>query len=87
MNHQRIALGLAALFLGIVVPVFHHVALHFPLGSQPTPNVISRIESVFYTLPWIEWGYLALMSMAGVVLLFSGIAGSPSNREQESPDL
>lgn len=84
MNEKRIAIGLAAWFLGIIVPVYHHVALHAPLAGQPTSNIATRITSVFDYLPWIDWVYLALMCAVGAVLVLSGFFAS-NDRHPERP--
>ena len=73
MNEKRIAIGLAAWFLGIIVPVYHHVGLHAALVNDQTNNIVTRMNSVFEYLPWIDWVYLALMFGVGAVLVISGL--------------
>lgn len=77
MNDRRIALGLAAWFLGIIVPVYHHVALHAAIAHEPTNNIITRIQNVFEFLPWVDWAYLTLMAATGALLVASGILNRP----------
>ncbi|MCC6580385.1 MAG: hypothetical protein IT440_08070 [Phycisphaeraceae bacterium] len=80
MNHQRIGLGLASLFLGIVVPVCHHIAIHAAIAGEQTNNIVTRMQSIFRFLPWIDWGYLVVMTIVGVILVASGmLAHSTSN--------
>ena len=77
MNHPRIGLGLAACFLGIIVPVLHHIALHAAIAERQTNNIVTRMQSVFEFLPWIDWLYLGIMLLAGVILIVSGIIARP----------
>jgi hypothetical protein len=82
VNHTRIAIGLAAWFLGIIVPVYHHVALHAVVTSQSTSNIITRMQSVFRHLPWIDWVYLGAMTLVGLILVISGLkAQSATNNK------
>jgi hypothetical protein len=74
MNTNRIAWGMLAWFLGIIVPVMHHVLLHWPLASQHTSNVVTRSQLLFESLPWIDWVYLAAMASVGLMLVVSGIS-------------
>jgi hypothetical protein len=73
MNTKRISLGILAWFLGIIVPVMHHTLLHWPLAGLQTNNIITRSKSLFKSLPWIDWIYLAAMAIVGVMLIISGI--------------
>jgi len=73
MNCTRIGLGIAAWFLGILIPVMHHLLVHWPLADQQTNNIITRSQHVFKFLPWIDWVYLASMAIVGAVLIVSGI--------------
>lgn len=72
MNTTRVGVGIAAWFLGILVPVMHHVMLHWPVATQPTNNVVRRSQAVFECLPWIDWVYLAAMAIVGLKLVVSG---------------
>ena len=74
MNNTRVGLGLAAWTLGILVPVMHHVLLHWPIAQHPTPNVVTRIEGVFRSLPWIDWAFLIAMAVVGAMLIVSGMS-------------
>ena len=76
MNITRIALGMIAWFLGIIVPVMHHVLLHWPLAAHEdlVSITILRSKALFGSLPWIEWGYLAAMAVVGLILIVSGIS-------------
>jgi hypothetical protein len=76
MNSTRIGLGIAAWFLGILVPVMHHILLHWPLAAQSTNNIISRSQYLFRFLPWIDWVYLAAMAVVGLILVVSGMKSS-----------
>jgi len=80
LNDKRIGIGLAAWFLGIIVPVYHYVGLHAALANEQTNNIITRIRDVFEWLPWIDWVYLALMTIAGSVLVVSGMLNRPVGR-------
>ena len=73
MNTTRIAWGIVAWFLGILVPVMHHVLLHWPLAVQQTNNIVTRSQSLFRFLPCIDWVYLAAMAVIGLILVVSGI--------------
>lgn len=73
MNPKLISLGITAWFLGIIVPVMHHVLLHWPLAAQRSSNDISRMQSIFRHLPWIDWIYLAAMAIFGTLILLSGL--------------
>jgi hypothetical protein len=77
LNNTRIGLGMAAWFLGIIVPVYHHVGLHAALVNQSTNNIVERIHWVFDSLPWIDWVYLALMFALGGILILSGFVSRP----------
>ena len=73
MNYPQMGLGIAAWFLGILIPVMHHVLLHWPLASQQTNNIITRSRHLFGALPWIDWIYLTAMRAVGAVLIVSGM--------------
>jgi hypothetical protein len=73
MKTTRIGWGIIAWFLGILVPVIHHVLLHWPLAGRPTDNIVTRSQWVFSSLPWIDWVYLAAMAIVGLILIVSGI--------------
>lgn len=77
MNHPRIALGLAAWFLGMLIPVAHHALLHLgsSLGNHPTSNVVLRSQSLWKHLPVVDWIYLAAMAVVGAILLMTGMKG------------
>ena len=78
MDLKRIALGVAAWFLGIIVPVSHHIMVVNAVMKQPkqSPNLVHRL---FETLPWIDYVYLLAMGIVGVVLIVSGVKGSIFN--------
>lgn len=59
MNHQRIALGLAAWFLGIIVPVGHHVAACL-VASITRQSALNHFDQYRFwaVLHWVEWVYL-----------------------------
>ena len=82
MNEKRLALGIAALFLGIIVPVYHHVALHAALAHERTNNIVTRMRTVFESLPWIDWVYLGLMWAVGLTLIASGFGLLPKRPVQ-----
>ena len=73
MDCARIRLGIAAWFLGAVVPVAHHVLLHWPLAGQQTDNIVTRAEHLFKSLPWIVHAYFIAMAVVGAVLVVSGM--------------
>ena len=73
MNILRIGVGLVAWFLGILIPVLHHCLLHFAIGHGPTSNIITRSQSLFEHLPWVDWVYLLAMAVVGAILIVSGI--------------
>ena len=77
MNERRIGLGIAAWFLGIIVPIYHHIGLHAAIAHESTNNIVTRMESVFRFLPWIDWLYLALMFALGTILIVSGLVTRP----------
>jgi hypothetical protein len=76
MNDKRVGLGILTWFLAITVPTYHHIALVAATGPHPTNN---DIESVFNSLPWIDWVYLVAMTITGSVLVVSGMLGKPSS--------
>ena len=78
MNEKRIAIGIVACFLGIIVPVHHHIALHAAIAHERTNNNITRMQSVWDFLPWTDWAYCALMWIVGIALLLSGFGLLPS---------
>jgi hypothetical protein len=80
MGIKKIAVGIAAWFLGIIVPVMHHVLLHWPLAAQRTSNTITRSQSVFRDLPWIDWAYLIAMGLVGLALINSGFKSCETDR-------
>jgi hypothetical protein len=80
VNHQRIALGLLASFLGIIVPVYHHVSLHGAIAHERSSNDISRMTSVWDYLPWVDWAYLAFMWLVGAVLIVPELVRGMLNR-------
>ncbi len=77
MNHSRIGLGLAACFLGIIVPVLHHIALHAAVAERPTNNIVTRMTNLFEYLPWVDWLYLVIMFLVGLALIISGMMSRP----------
>ena len=79
MNMKRISLGILAWFLGIIVPVMHHTLLHWPLAVHPTSNIVTRSKSLFQSLPWIDWVYLAAMAIVGAVLIIFGIKSNAND--------
>lgn len=93
MNDKRIAIGLAAWFLGVIVPVGHHVALHAAIAHERTNNDITRMRSVWNVLPWVDWAYLSLMVLVGAILVYSGLTAGrtpkpkPQHRGFEVIDL
>lgn len=83
MNNRRIFIGLIAWFLGIIVPVYHHVALHAAIASQPSSNDIERMRWVWEFIPAIDWIYLAMMWLVGFILVISGLLAGRKRREAE----
>jgi hypothetical protein len=77
LNDRRIGIGIVTWFLGIIVPVYHHTALHAAISQQSTDNIITRLQIIFEYLPWIDWIYLALMFLVGSILIVSGIVNRP----------
>lgn len=73
MNHTRIGLGLAAWFLGMLIPFLHHTLLFIAVSDQPTSNVVRTSQSMFKALPWIDWVYLLAMAIVGLILIYSGM--------------
>lgn len=76
MDTKKLTLGVVAWTLGIAVPVMHHVLLHWPLAAESTNNIITRSDSIFRNLPWIDWVYLAAMALVGLALVASGLRNS-----------
>ena len=80
-------MGIAALFLGIIIPVLHHVLLHLPLASQQTNNIATRMHGIYHGIHWTEWVYLAVMGVTGVGLILSGaiglLSGAPSTHNSK----
>jgi len=72
MDTKRITLGIVAWTLGIIVPVMHHILLHWPLAAERTSNIITRSQSIFRHLPWIDWAYFVAMTLVGLVLIITG---------------
>jgi hypothetical protein len=83
LNNRRILIGLIAWFLGIIVPVYHHVALHAAIAGQPFNNDITRMRWVWEFIPTIEWIYLAMMWIVGFILVGSGLLAGRKPREPE----
>lgn len=83
MNNRRIFIGLIAWFLGIIVPVYHHAALHAAIASRPFDNDIERMRWVWEFIPTIEWIYLAMMWIVGFILVISGLMQGWKRREPE----
>jgi hypothetical protein len=83
LNNKRIAIGLSAWFLGIIVPVYHHTALHAAIASQPFNNDIQRMQWVWEFIPTIEWIYLAMMWLVGFILVISGLLAGRRSAEPE----
>jgi hypothetical protein len=83
VNHRRILIGLIAWFLGIIVLVYHHVALHAAIAAQPSSNDITRMRWVWEFLPWVDWLYLTVMWLVGTILIISGMLGARSPRQRE----
>jgi hypothetical protein len=73
MDTVKISLGVKIWFLGIMVPVMHHILIHWPVAIQQTNNVVTRSQSLFRHLPWIDWVYLIAMAIVGLILILSGI--------------
>jgi hypothetical protein len=80
VNHRRIAIGLLACFLGVIVPVYHHESLHAAIAHERTNNDISRMTSVWDHLPWVDWAYLVFMWLVGAILILSGLVSGPLKR-------
>ncbi len=74
MNHQRIALGLAAWFLGIIVPVGHHIVACL-LASITRQSALNPYDLYRFweALHWVEWVYMGLMAFVGLLLIRSGL--------------
>ncbi len=72
MNCTKIGLGIAAWFLGILVPVMHHILLHWPIAGNQTDNIVTRSQSIFKYLPWMDSVYLYAMAVVGLLLILSG---------------
>jgi uncharacterized protein (DUF58 family) len=85
MNDKRILLGVITTFLGIIVPVVHHVLLYNAMAGRPSSNYISDMRSVFASLPWIDWAYLAFMLAVGVTLVVSGLLNRPAATSASQP--
>jgi hypothetical protein len=82
LNDKRLAVGILAWFLGIVVPVYHHVGLHAAIAHGPSSNDITRIRDVWDWLPWVDWVYLALMFVVGAILIGSELGNGPLRRSR-----
>mgnify|MGYP000026275048 CR=1 FL=1 len=65
-------LGLAAWFLGIIVPVLHHsiLATAALARERESANIIHRL---FETLPFIDFIYLVAMGIVGAILIATGM--------------
>lgn len=76
MDLKRITLGLAAWFLGIIVPVCHHVILAIAVmrRDKESTNMIYRL---FEGLPWIDFVYLLAMGIVGAILIATGMRKLP----------
>jgi hypothetical protein len=86
VDHRRVAVGVLAWFLGIIVPVYHHVALHAAIAHQPSNNDINRMRSVWEYLPWVDWAYLCLMFLVGAILIGPELLGpTRRSRKRERP--
>ena len=72
MDCKKIGYGVWTWFLGILVPVMHHILLHWPLAHNQTDNIIQRSQSIFKFLPWIDSVYLYAMAVVGLLLILSG---------------
>lgn len=76
MNEKRIGLGIVACTLGALLPVYHHIALHAAIAHENTSNAITRMQSVWNYLPWVDWIFLTLMWIVGLALILSGFTKS-----------
>jgi hypothetical protein len=72
MDIRRIMLGLAAWFLGIIVPVLHHAIL---VAAALRRERVSTgiITEYFERLPWIDYVYLLAMAVVGAILIITGM--------------
>ncbi len=77
MNERRIGIGLVACFLGVMVPVCHHIVLYANMPHPPGSDNILDMRLVFESLPWIDWLYLVLMFVVGAILIISGMLNRP----------
>jgi hypothetical protein len=83
LHNRRILIGLLAWFLGIIVPVYHHIALHAAIASQPSSNDITRMRWVWEFIPVIDWIYLGMMWLVGLILVISGLRAGSVPRQPE----
>jgi hypothetical protein len=72
MDMKRIKLGLAAWFLGIIVPVSHHVIL-VTVALRREGQSTNIIYQLFEGLPWIDYVYLLAMAIVGAILIITGM--------------
>ena len=76
MDLKRIMLGLAAWFLGIIVPVLHHTIL--ATVALRTGKVSTRIiHRGLETLPLMDCAYLLAMATVGAILIATGMRKLP----------
>ena len=75
MDLKRIMLGLAAWFLGIIVPVLHNVILVTALIKKGSGSP-EMFVYLFKTLPWIDFVYLLAMAIVGAILIATGMRKS-----------
>jgi len=75
MDLKKIMLGLAAWFLGIIVPVLHHAILVSHVIKAESTDIYMTVL-VFKNLPWIDFVYLLAMAIVGVILIITGMKKS-----------
>jgi hypothetical protein len=69
---QRVSLGIKAIFLGMLLPVLHHLTLCFAIDYEGYGGINRFSMMMLRAVPWVYWVYLAIMLVIGIALLISG---------------
>ncbi len=70
MSSKNIFHGAIIWFLGLLVPVAHHVGLMLAvMQEEGTRYSYHNMAKYFFHLPWVDWVYLLAMVAAGLIIM------------------